>query len=276
MIDDIKNSNKSQWYSKLKWISSYDQQKKEEIFADEINHPTSTEQGEAIADSLSAVSNEHSKLKTEDIDFEQFSEDSVPQFTKEEIQCYLENVKTKKSSVIGDNPTIVIKECAQYLCVPMTNIINRSIHTGTWAKIYKKEIITPIPKIFPPETIDQLQPIANLLNMNKIQEAAIASLVIQDMEDYMDPSQYGNRKETSIQHYLVKLLPRILAGIDNSSKGEINAVLCSFVDWYQAYSRQCHLLGIRSFQENGVRASLIPILASYFKHSWTNMDFYPI
>ena len=124
--------------------------------------------------------------------------------------------------------------------------------------------------------IDQLRPIANLLNMNKKQEAAIASLVIQNMEDYLDPSQYGNCKQTSIQHYLVKLLHRILAGIDNISKGEINAVLCSFVDWRQAYSRQCHLLGIRSFQENGVRASLIPILASYFKHSWTNMDFYPI
>ena len=139
MIDDIKESNKSQWYSKLKWISSYDQQKKEEIVVDEINHLSSIAQGEAIADSLSAVSNEYSKLKTEDINFEQFSEDSIPQFTKEEIHCFLENVKTKKSSVIGDIPAIVIKECAQHLCVPMTNIINRSIKTGTWANIYNKK-----------------------------------------------------------------------------------------------------------------------------------------
>ena len=64
--------------------------------------------------------------------------------------------------------------------------------------------------MFPPETIDQLQPIANLINMNKIQEAAKANLVIQDMEDSMDPSQYDNRKQTSIQHYLVKLLHRMV------------------------------------------------------------------
>ena len=74
-------------------------------------------------------------------------------------------------------------------------------------------------------SIDQLRPIANLLNMNKIQEAAIAGLVVQDMEDHLDPSQYGNRKQTSIQHYLVKLLHKILAGIDNNLKGEINAVI---------------------------------------------------
>ena len=90
-------------------------------------------------------------------------------------------------------------------------------------------------------------------------------MVINDMEDHLDPSQYGNRKQTSIQHYLVKLIHRILAAVDNNSKKEVNAVLCSFVDWRQAYFRQCHLLGIQSFQKNGVRPSLIPILADYFK-----------
>ena len=42
-------------------------------------------------------------------------------------------------------------------------------------------------------------------------------------------------------------------------------MVCSFVDWRQAYSRQCHLLGIRSFQENGVRPALIPLIANYFQ-----------
>ena len=95
--------------------------RKEKVFVDEINHLTNKEQGEAIADSLSAVSNEYSKLRTEDIDFEPFKQDAVPQFTKEAIHCLLENIKIKKSSVIRDNPVIVIKECSQYLCIPMMN-----------------------------------------------------------------------------------------------------------------------------------------------------------
>jgi hypothetical protein len=103
------------------------------------------------------------------------------------------------------------------------------------------------------------------MNLNKIQERAIADMVISDMERNLDPSQYGNRKNTSIQHYLVKLIHRILAAVDKNSKKEINAVLCSFANWRQAYSRQCHLLGIRSFQKNGVRPALIPLLADYFQ-----------
>ena len=38
-----------------------------------------------------------------------------------------------------------------------------------------------------------------------------------------------------------------------------------FIDWKQAYSRQCHTLGVQSFLKNGVRPSLIPILISYFE-----------
>ena len=265
MIDNIKDSNKSQWYSKLKWISNYDQHKVEPIIVEEINHLTDSQQAEAIADHLSAISNEYDHLKTEDIKFSPIPPGSFPQFSTEEIQKYLENIKTKKSTVLGDVPARVLKECAQYLCIPVRDVISQSILTGKWAKIYKKETITPIPKSFPPESVDQLRPIANLLNINKIQEAAIAELVVSDMEKQLDPSQYGNRRSTSIQHYLVKLLHKILEAVDKSSNKEINAVLCLFVDWRQAYSRQCHLLGIKSFQENGVRPSLIPLLANYFQ-----------
>ena len=194
MIDDIKTSNKSQWYSKLKWISSYDQQKHEDLIVDEISHLPDDQQGEAIADSLASISNEYSPLRTEDIEFEPIPGNSFPQFSIHEIQRYLENIKTKKSTLLGDIPAIVIKECSQYLCTPVRDLINKSILAGKWAKIYKQETITPIPKAFPPETINLLRPIANLPNLNKTQEAVIAEMVIKDMEEHLDPSQYGNRK----------------------------------------------------------------------------------
>ena len=96
-------------------------------------------------------------------------------------------------------------------------------------------------------------------------EKIISEIVVSDMESDLDPAQYGNQKHKSIQHYLVKLLNRILTSLDKNSRGEVNAVLCMFIDWKQAYSRQCHTLGIQSFMENGVRPSVIPILISYFE-----------
>ena len=94
----------------------------------------------------------------------------------------------------------------------------------------------------------------------------IAELVISDMKMGLDPKQYGNQKNTSIQHYLLGLLHRIVTSVDKNSKGEINAVLMSFVDWKSAFSKQCHKLGIESFLRNGVRPSLIPLLISYFQN----------
>ena len=110
-----------------------------------------------------------------------------------------------------------------------------------------------------------LRPIANLVNLNKIMEKIITEMIVSDMSSSLDPSQYGNQKNISIQHYLVRLLNRIVSSIDRNSKGEVNAVLCMFVDWKQAYSRQCHTLGVQSFLKNGVRPSLIPVLISYFE-----------
>ena len=74
-------------------------------------------------------------------------------------------------------------------------------------------------------------------------EKIVSEMVIADMKGSLDPSQYGNQKHISIQHYLVRLLNRVITSMDRNGKGEVNAVLCMFIDWKQAYSRQCHTLG---------------------------------
>ena len=86
------------------------------------------------------------------------------------------------------------------------------------------------------------------------------------MKGKIDPSQFANQKGLSIQHYLVKMIDRILQAVDNSSKSECSAVLATLVDWKQAFPRQCPKLGVQSFIHNGVRPSLIPILISYFQN----------
>ena len=96
-------------------------------------------------------------------------------------------------------------------------------------------------------------------------EKIISEMVISDMKPKLDPKQFGDQKHLGIQHYLVRLVHRILSNIDNNKKGDIKAVLCLFVDWKQAFSRQCHTLGVESFKKNGVRASLLPLLISYFE-----------
>ena len=82
------------------------------------------------------------------------------------------------------------------------------------------------------------------------------------MKTKIDPSQYANQKGLSINHYLIKLIDRILEALD---KNESCAVLATMVDWKEAFPRQCPKLGVEAFLKNGVRPSLIPSLINYFQ-----------
>jgi hypothetical protein len=257
MIDDVMQAKSGQWYSKLKRITNFDQSKSEVTQVDEINHLSDQDQAEAIADSFSAISNEYQPVSREDIKIPSFSSSDIPQFEPHQIRKYLQNIKVNKATAPGDIPARIIKDFSLYLCIPVADIINSGLMTGCWPKIYKRETITPTPKQFPPENRELLRPIANLFNIDKIMEKIVSEIIVSDMESDLDPVQYGNQKHKSLQHYLVRLLNRILTSLDKNSRGEVNAVLCMFIDWKQAYSRQCHTLGIQSFMDNGVRPSVI-------------------
>ena len=122
-----------------------------------------------------------------------------------------------------------------------------------------------MPKQFPPNDIDQLRNISGLLNLDKVAEKLISRLIISDMKAKLDPSQYANHPGLSIQHYLIRLIDRILEALDKNSKGDKCAVLATLVDWKQAFPRQCPKLGVESFLKNGVRPALIPLLVNYFQ-----------
>ena len=81
----------------------------------------------------------------------------------------------------------------------------------------------------------------------------------------MDPSQYGNEKGVSLNHYLINIINEILLCVDKNTANEKFAVFCSLIDWIQAFDRQCPTLGVQSFVNNGVRSSIIPLLINYFQ-----------
>ena len=80
----------------------------------------------------------------------------------------------------------------------------------------------------------------------------IVEMIVKDMTAKLDPTQYGNRKRTSITHYLVRMLHRILSETDRNSRKQIRAVLCTFVDWQQAYSRQSLMVLLYIFFQNNI------------------------
>ena len=85
--------------------------------------------------------------------------------------------------------------------------------------------------------------------------------MIKDMSPQIDPSQYGNSNNTSIQHYLMKMINEILYSTDDGQ----HAVIACFIDWNEAFPRQCHKLGMEAFIKMGVRPALLPCLVNFFQ-----------
>ena len=96
-------------------------------------------------------------------------------------------------------------------------------------------------------------------------EKLISELIISDMKHKFDPSQYGNQKGVSTQHYLIGMIHRILTALDKNTQRENFAVVANYIDWNSAFPRQDPKLGVESFLRNGVRPALIPVLTSYFQ-----------
>ena len=144
-------------------------------------------------------------------------------------------------------------------------MVNCMVERGEYPNIWKVEMVTPAPKVYPPLTVEDLRKISGLKNSSKIGEKIFGKILISDMSPTRDPSQYGNEKGVSVNHYLIQMINEILTGVDRNTAKEKFAVFCSLIDWKQAFDRQCTTLGVKSFVKNGVRNSLVPLLINYFE-----------
>ena len=264
-VAELKLKKPGQWYSCLKKISSYDQLKDDQPVVDDISHLPDQKQAELIAEQFASIQNEYESIQKDDISIPYFDPNQIPQFHASQVWFALSRLDANKSTVPGDVPAKLIKRFAAYLAEPLTDIFNSSLSRGEYPEIYKFEVCTPVPKVHPTQSTAQLRNISGLLNFDRVFEKLIAQLIVGDMEAKLDPSQFGNQKGISIQHYLIQMLHRILSVLDNNSKGDTFAVVANLVDWNNAFPRQCPTLGVKSFLENGVRPSLIPVLINYFE-----------
>ena len=263
-ICSLRTSDTRQWFKNVKKLVNPDEGINF-LEVEDIKSYTDEQQAELIADKFAQVSNEYKPLDREKISFPHFSMSEIPSFTETEVLDVLENMDTSKSTRDTDIPAKILKKFANKICKPLTSLINDAVQQGYWPDFLKLEFVTPVPKATHLKSIDDLRNISGLMNINKVMEKLICNLVFSDMKQSMDQSQFANQKGLSVQHYLIKMLDRVLSIIDEA-KGESVAIIATMVDWAKAFPRLDSTLGIQSFIDNGVRPSLLPIVASFFEN----------
>ena len=187
-IKDLKKANPAKWYKELKKLTSYDQHKSEEVVVEDIKDLSNQEQAELIANKFAEVSLEYEKLQDDDIEIPEFKTSDVPQFAVIDVKAVLDEMDPRKSTVSGDIPSKILKQFSSLLASPVMNVINSCIVKGKWPGIFKLEVVTPVPKEYPPKNIDQLRNISGLLNLNKIAEKLVSRLMICDMKEKLHPT----------------------------------------------------------------------------------------
>ena len=263
-IQSLKTSNPRQWYRNLKKIAGYDA-KEDKPTVEDIKSLSDSDQAEHIAESFSKISNEYAPLDRSVIQVEDVDRSDCLKTDSKEVFNTINSLNSNKAVPKNDIPTQVIKRFSSLLCEPIAELINDCIAEGVWPDFLKVESVTPVPKIPNPKSANDLRKIAGLPNLSKILEKIIVKYLVEDMKAKLGACQFANQANQSINHYLVQLVDRVLSVLDGSTRGEHTAVIATLADWSKAFDRQDPTLAIKSFQDNGVRSSFIPILMSFFE-----------
>ena len=165
VVEDLKDSNSGQWYSKIKRMSTIDQTKDDVVTVQQFKGETSKMQAELTADQFASISNLYQPLNSDQIEIPN-TEVAAPQPLFEPYQIYLKmkSMKRKSFTVTGDIPWRIISEFSVELALPLCNIYNTSTLAGVWPSSWKYEYVTTVPKVFPTETTEDLRKISGTNN----------------------------------------------------------------------------------------------------------------
>ena len=78
------------------------------------------------------------------------------------------------------------------LTVPLTHIINTALATGQYPAPWKREYVSPVPKVKEPQVIKDVRKIAGTSEYNKLLESFLKDIFI---EDVLPPETVWRKKE---------------------------------------------------------------------------------
>ena len=115
-VQDLKDSNPNQWYSKVKRMGGIAENHTGDIQVEELDGISNLDQAERIAQHYANVSSEYKALGNDDIPRSEYSTEELPPFVEAyEMYDRIKKMSSKKATVKDDIPMAIIKEFAAEL-----------------------------------------------------------------------------------------------------------------------------------------------------------------
>ena len=226
---------------------------------------SSAQSAEIIAEHFSKISQEYSPLDLSSLApnvntyLQNCDQSLAPILSTHDVYCRMIKAKKPNGLVPGDLPKKLVQQCASTLATPAAIIFNQITRCAEYPTRWKVEHQIALPKLFPPETEDQLRNIAKTPFLSKLYESFVGGWLLPKIKPFLDPGQCG-LKGFSITHYLIKLLHFVHHTLDLTKP---HAVLAACVDLSKAFNRVDHSLVIQDLYDMHTPAWLLKILISY-------------
>jgi len=187
-------------------------------------------------------------------------QDWSPTVSSDSVFQSLSKLKPHKAPGIDGIPTVLYKKAAQVLTNPLTHIINVSIEERKFPSVWKRGLITPVPKACPP-TIEDLRPITLLPVPSKIcEKLALTSELLSNFRLGFGKSQFGGIKNSSTAAALVCLHECITAALDSN---ETIGVIVLAYDFSKAFDSLGHDVILEALSTNGFPTGFILWIRDY-------------
>ena len=185
-----------------------------------------------------------------------------PTYQGKKVESKISKAKKTKGGVPGDIPAKLVKEFGPELAPPLSQLFRKIATTGKWPKRWRLEQGLPLKKTPNPITEDDLRIISLTPFFSKTFEQIVLDWLLEHVSEQIDPFQYGGRKGTSSNHYLIDLITFILY---NQDLPESRAVLATMVDFSKAFNRQNHLILVTKLSDMGVPGWLLKIVIGFLE-----------
>ena len=219
IVNDLKSSNPSQWYSKVKRMSNINRVSDDDYFIEEFCDLNLQTQADQLVNFYASTRNQFQSISEDDFqsvfdnDLRQDKTDILT--TPEQVENIILSMNKKSSCIVGDIPFKILHYFSSHISKPLSIFFNTMFEQNRYPELWKTEYITPVAKCFPVMCKKNLRPISGPLSFAKVSDKLFASYILQDMD--RDVRQYGNEKGLSTNHYLVKMINKILMSIDKNS-----------------------------------------------------------
>ena len=186
----------------------------------------------------------------------------IPQISEDELLPILNKMRKTSSTVIGDIPSNIKNEFLDFLCPVYTKLVNNCLRNTTFPDCYKLETCIVIPKVSPPQGLDDLRNLGLTQFSSKVLEAVIIHYLMPFIENSQDQAQFGGQRNLSCTHYLLELVEFVVESFENPDC----AVIIALMDFSKGFNRLSHSRLLCTLADLGIPGYLLLLILSYLTH----------